>query len=191
MSIDENKLADILQDQFALSDTHLELARAWQKERGGPLAEILFEMRAVSEADLQKAHEVLGHGEVAAKYDGRNRRRNARITQLTDYNVIVRAPTEMEQATILDLSEGGVGIEVTGDAVVGQQIVVEVQSAGGTRVMCSGRVCHTKPAAGSKQSTVVGVQFEELSAVQKLAVAALLREAQKRERAISDVQWLD
>jgi hypothetical protein len=91
---------------------------------------------------------------------------------------------------IRDLSEGGMSNEVAGSPNVGEHIVVEVTSAGGTRVLCSGRVCHTKP-TGQPKATVIGVEFENLSPVQKLAVAALFREAQKRANELTDVHWLD
>lgn len=206
MAIDETKLAKVLCDQFGLAPTHLELAQAWQKERGGALADILFEMRAVSEDVLEKAHSVLGRQTKNAgvivgtspgterpdqeqPYDGRNRRRQARITNLLEnFTVSVRAPTRMERASVKDISEGGLGLEVSGNPKVGEQIVVEVQSAGGTRVLCSGRVCHAKR---GQKGTVVGVKFEDLSPVQKIAVAALFREAQRRDQELTDLHWLD
>ena len=101
MSIDETKLAAVLQEKFGLSQSHLELARAWQKERGGSLADILFEMRAVSESDLKKAHESLGHNEVAQKYDGRNRRRVVLAPAEVVALVFSRSSAAVESASLV------------------------------------------------------------------------------------------
>lgn len=190
--IDENRLLEVLRDQFGLSDVQADLARSRQRQRGGSLVDILIEMRAVAEGDMRKALGLLGTGASAGPDTPDDERRTAsRYKLLPDYGFHIKLESSSSATRCVDLSAGGLGIEMQSPVRIGEEIAVELQSPGGNKVRCGCRVRHARRVNGDgKAHYVAGLEFAPLSASQSMAINALVAQARRLQAANEDVNSL-
>lgn len=179
VNLDENKLAEVLVSQFELAKELLELARMWHRERGGSLADILIEMRAVTESDMRKAIGIVGLGVKSAEdRGGRERRSERRLGHLGKLGFTIHVPSSCGDSRPLDLCCGGLGLLVERPARMGEIIAVEIGSPTGTRVRCELEVRHVRRVKdGNAYRYLLGCRFADLSAAERFAVEAMVAEA--------------
>lgn len=174
MNLDENKLAEVLRSQFQLSDELLKLASMWHRERGGSLADILIEMRAVTEEDMRKAIGIVCQGgEKLARGSA------AHLTFLHDLGFTIHLP-EDAQGRCLNISSEAFRVIMDQPPRVGARMSVELRAPGGTRLTCDCLVRNARRVQDQGVPRhVVELEPCEISVAQKFALDAIVNEAKR------------
>jgi hypothetical protein len=176
----DNRVGAILVRDCNLGPGYLELALKWQAERGGPIGEILIEMRAVTPEQVATALQTQRRARVARGTEhgpGVRERRATGVAQARpaaadrSRRVTLQVPEGTVQIVFDDwnrfvhaytrnISRGGLGLRTAEQPKVGASITVRITVPNGQHIDLPGRVRYVEAEEGYFS---IGVAFERFS----------------------------